>query len=105
MENGIIKLVNLELLEMLCFPTNRMPEMNMRTLVVLLCSVAAFALSMDAPRCTPTDHTQWLASSLKEMETIHVGMTRQDFLKVFKPQSGFFSSTRFKGVYVYRDSQ
>ena len=78
--------------------------MKMRTLVVLLCSIVALASAMDAPKCTSADHTQWLVSSLREMETIHVGMTRQDFLKVFKPQTGFFSSTRFKGVYAYRDS-
>jgi hypothetical protein len=57
-----------------------------------------------APNCTLADTTSWLADSLNEMETIHSGMTRQDLAKVFHPAGGFFSSTRFKGKFVYRDS-
>jgi hypothetical protein len=57
-----------------------------------------------APNCTPGDTTKWLADSLNQMQTIHSGMARQDLAKVFKPAGGFFSSTRFKGKFVYRDS-
>ncbi len=72
--------------------------------------VMAFALLIvlawanGAPNCTPDDTTKWLADSLNEMQTIHSGMARQDLLRVFHPAGGFFSSTRFKGKFVYRNS-
>jgi hypothetical protein len=70
--------------------------------------VFAFLLTLlganSAPKCTPSDTTRWLADSLKEMETIRAGMTRQDLLKVFRPAGGISSPSKFKGVFVYRDS-
>jgi hypothetical protein len=45
--------------------------------------------------------TEWIASSLKEMQKIKVGMTRADLLKVFTTEGGL--STSLNRTYVYRD--
>ena len=45
-------------------------------------------------------HTEWVAQSLKEIETIKVGMTRADLLKVFAEEGGL--STRTWRQYAYR---
>jgi hypothetical protein len=50
---------------------------------------------------TSIKHTEWIATSLREMQTIKVGMTREDLLKVFKEEGGL--STRLERRYVYRD--
>jgi hypothetical protein len=45
-------------------------------------------------------HVKWVEASLREMETIKVGMTRADLLKVFMEEGGI--STRTQRTYVYR---
>ena len=45
--------------------------------------------------------TEWIASSLREMQKIKVGMTRADLLKVFTTEGGL--STGLNRTYVYRD--
>jgi hypothetical protein len=47
------------------------------------------------------EHTEWIAQSLKEMESVKVGMTRADLLRVFKEEGGI--STRTQQRYVYRN--
>ena len=47
-------------------------------------------------------HCEWIAQSLREMETIKVGMTRADLLRVFREEGGL--STRTQRQYVYRES-
>ena len=44
-------------------------------------------------------NTEWVSQSLKEMQTIKVGMTRADLLKVFTTEGGL--STRLWRTYVY----
>ena len=76
-------------------------------IVMVLASLLVALLSSGghgAPKCTPATLPGWLADSLTEMETIHGGTTREDLLKVFRPAGGFSSSSRVKGVFVYRDS-
>jgi len=46
-------------------------------------------------------HSEWIAQSIREMETIKVGMTRADLLKVFTEEGGL--STRTQRQYVYRE--
>src|SRR5258705_2790455 len=46
-------------------------------------------------------HSEWIGQSLKEMETIKVGMTRADLLKVFREEGGL--STRTLRQYVFRE--
>jgi hypothetical protein len=46
------------------------------------------------------DRVKWVMNSLKEMETIKVGMTRADLLRVFAEEGGL--STRRWRQYVYQ---
>lgn len=52
-----------------------------------------------SPPPMPAPQTPWVAASLKEMETVKVGMTRAQLLKVFTDEGGL--STRTDEVYVY----
>jgi hypothetical protein len=47
------------------------------------------------------EHTNWILQSLVEMQTIKVGMTREDLLLVFVEEGGL--STRTERRYAYRD--
>jgi hypothetical protein len=47
------------------------------------------------------NHNEWIAASLKEMQTIKPGMTRAELLKVFVEEGGL--STRKWRRYAYRD--
>ena len=73
--------------------------------LMLLASIAVLALSMSCLSGTESqnaqEHTQWIANSLKEMETIKVGMTRADLLRVFTEEGGL--STRTWQRYVFRE--
>jgi hypothetical protein len=77
----------------------------MRTLVALLAFglvVVSAAAITSASKSQPADeHTEWIARSLKEIETVKVGMTRADLQRVFKEEGGL--STRTWRRYVYRD--
>jgi hypothetical protein len=44
-------------------------------------------------------HSEWIQASLRQIETIKVGMTRGDLLKVFKEEGGL--SARLRRRYVY----
>lgn len=55
-----------------------------------------------APPHETCDHSKWLESSLQEIETIKVGMTRRDLMKLFRAQGGIF--TRTQQQFVYRKS-
>jgi len=44
---------------------------------------------------------EWVARSLKEMQTIKVGMTRAELMKVFTAEGGL--STALSRTYVYRE--
>jgi hypothetical protein len=46
-------------------------------------------------------HTKWVEKSLEEMQTIKVGMTRGQLLKVFTEEGGL--SSRTTQTFVYRD--
>jgi hypothetical protein len=46
-------------------------------------------------------HQQWVTKVLKQTETIKVGMTRQDLLKVFTTEGGI--STRVRRTFVHKE--
>jgi hypothetical protein len=50
------------------------------------------------------EHTVWIASALRSIQTIKVGMTRSDLMKVFTTEGGleFKSPTTSQRTYVYR---
>jgi hypothetical protein len=72
-------------------------------LLTLAFLIASPALINSAARTQvgPRNHSVWIAKSLKEMETIQVGMTRADLRKVFRAEGGL--STRKWRQYVYRE--
>ena len=47
------------------------------------------------------EHTEWVAESLREMETVRVGMTRAELLRVFATEGGL--STGLRRTYVYSE--
>jgi hypothetical protein len=47
------------------------------------------------------EQTEWIGASLKKIQTIKVGMTRADLLKVFTTEGGL--STGLNRTYVYRE--
>ena len=67
--------------------------------LVAFISVAA-ALPASESRGTD-EHTEWIAKSLREIESIKVGMMRADLLRVFNQEGGI--STRTRRRYAYRD--
>lgn len=66
---------------------------------LLALALTASALSVQSSQRSQ-GQTEWVAESLKEMQTIKVGMTRADLLKVFTTEGGL--STRLTRTYVYR---
>lgn len=53
---------------------------------------------------TRQQHEAWVFASLERMETIKPGMTRGDFLKVFRMEGGLYGRNS-SGHYVFRDCQ
>jgi hypothetical protein len=49
---------------------------------------------------TDREHTQWIGSVLRSIQTIKPGMTREQLLKVFTVEGGL--STRLHRTYVYK---
>lgn len=68
--------------------------------ILLVAGLTVFAQSA-AQVQSAQSHSEWIAQSLREMETIKVGMTRADLLKVFREEGGL--STRTQRQYVYRE--
>ncbi len=59
-----------------------------------------FVVSEKSKTQKSTDYTQWLANVLKEIETIKVGTTREQLLKVFTTEGGISHPTH--RTYVHR---
>src|SRR4030095_1736468 len=68
--------------------------------ISIVAGFIAFTQSAAQSRAGQT-HSEWIAQSLKEIETIKPGMTRADLLKVFREEGGL--STRTQRQYVYRE--
>ena len=73
-----------------------------RLLFLCILSIGAVAQSesQQSPSQTDREHTAWIASALNAMQTIKVGMTRSDLMKVFTIEGGL--STTAQRTYVYR---
>ncbi len=77
----------------------------MHKLAIPCLMLLASAFNLIPPASSPPSqdqqsHIKWVEASLTEMETIKVGMTRADLLKVFMEEGGL--STRQSRTYVYR---
>src|SRR5882672_6754324 len=68
-------------------------------IAVLLMALLLPVLILPATQ-KPAGHAEWIASSLKEIQKIKVGMTRGELLKVFTTEGGL--STRTSRTYVYQ---
>lgn len=77
---------------------------NMLLLSALLFGLLIIGLPARSPGQrvgeTAVDHTEWIANALKEIQSIRVGMSRKDLLKVFTTEGGL--SSRFSRTYVYK---
>jgi hypothetical protein len=65
---------------------------------MMLSATSILALSQSDSK---ESHMDWIANSLKQMQTIKVGMSREELLEVFKEEGGI--STRTRRRYVYRE--
>lgn len=72
--------------------------------IAVLCIVAVGAIAQSnlgaAHSAIDSEHTKWIASALRSMQTISVGMTRSDLLTVFTTEGGL--STTSQRTYVYQ---
>jgi hypothetical protein len=72
--------------------------------LVLLAFLACLALGQTRSSNTSpydSEHTRWITASLREMQTIKVGMSRGELLKIFMKEGGL--STPQQRRYMYRD--
>jgi len=65
--------------------------LTIAAIFVLLCA-GLILTAQTSP--TSRRRTEWVANSLREMETIKVGMTRADLLKVFTTEGGLSTCKR-----------
>ena len=70
------------------------------TAAALTLAVFAFAASPPPVPQIQWAETQWVAQSLTQMQTVRVGMTRAQLLRVFEPANG--TSSREDGRFTYR---
>jgi hypothetical protein len=68
-------------------------------LCILCVSAVAQSESQPSPSQLDRERTGWLAGALNAMQTIKVGMTRSDLMKVFTTEGGL--STTSQRTYVY----
>ncbi|HEX8198028.1 MAG TPA: hypothetical protein VF571_17680 [Pyrinomonadaceae bacterium] len=71
------------------------------TSAILLCAVALIVSAQSLQNSQKSqEQMKWISDSLREMQTIQVGKTREDLLKVFATEGGL--STALHRTYVYR---
>jgi hypothetical protein len=76
--------------------------MTPRTAALFLYLLIVFvpATNGSVPPFGESDHEKWVASSLKEMQSIKVGMKRSDLESVFETEGGLAQATH--RTYVYK---
>jgi hypothetical protein len=70
---------------------------------VFFCILSVGAVTqLESPQPSQIDreHTAWIASALNAMQTIKIGTTRSELMKVFTTEGGL--STTSQRTYVYR---
>jgi hypothetical protein len=72
----------------------------MKIAVSILCVVLVALLNASPQTSDPGDHTQWVESSMLEMKSVRVGVTRADVERVFAPEGGM--STALQKTYLFR---
>jgi len=78
-------------------------KMKTPTLLIslVLISICCFLFLPSSASSQMETHQEWIAKSLKEIETVKVGMTRAELMKVFSTEGGL--STRTQQRFVYRE--
>ena len=75
-----------------------------RTLLFCILFLGAIAISQSQERLADSqvdpEHTRWIAGALKTIQTIKVGMTRADLMKLFTVEGGLSSTSQ--RTYVYQ---
>ena len=78
-------------------------------IIISLVSIIVFMLVVPSTRLegqrikkTSMGHTEWVGNALKEIQTIKVGMTRRDMVRLFVAEGGLVSSGPSR-TYLYRD--
>jgi len=69
-------------------------------LCILSVSAVAQSESQQSPSQIEQEHTAWIAGALNAMQTIKVGMTRSDLMKLFTTEGGLYTTSQ--RTYVYR---
>lgn len=73
--------------------------------ITFVAMVALGAVAQSEHHKTPSgfdqEHAAWVASVLRATQTIKVGMTRADLMKIFTTEGGL--STSSQRTYVYRE--
>jgi hypothetical protein len=79
--------------------------LSVPAVIVLACVAALPAREVAEAESRPPQeavkHCEWVAKSLREMQTVKAGATRAELLKVFREEGGI--STRTQRTYVYRE--
>jgi hypothetical protein len=73
---------------------------TMTAVAILVLSIGVLILPAQSSQKSQAQ-TEWIASSLREMQKIKVGMTRADLLNVFTTEGGL--STGLNRTFVYRE--
>ena len=71
------------------------------SLLCIVCIYGAATTSQEAQFGISGEHTAWIASVLRDVQTIEVGMTRADLTKRFTDEGGGLS-TPSQRTYVYK---
>lgn len=69
--------------------------------VTILAAIVICFSGVLAQQPNGAKHTEWVEGVLKDIQTVKVGMTRGQMLKIFDEEGGL--STRIWRTYVYRD--
>jgi hypothetical protein len=78
--------------------------MRWRTRLALLCILCVSAVALSESQQNPAqierERTEWITGVLEAIQTIKVGMTRAELMKIFTTEGGL--STTSQRTYVYR---
>ncbi len=72
----------------------------MKIAILVFSALTVVALAAQSATPAANGHEQWVAESLKEMQTVRVGMKRADVEKIFKSEGGLGEALH--RTYVYR---
>lgn len=81
--------------------TKIVPVAGMLALIAIFSASMAQEVENAQRREQAIKHREWVAKSLSKIQTIKIGATRADLLKIFREEGGL--STRANRTYVYHE--